>query len=120
MKISNFNSAFNGNSQFGKTVKGSEPAPDYKPAYRKASGGEDFLEISDEAVKRHKEATILSFEDGRRRKDIHDAGVLINSLIVNDINRVESISDMIANGGYDFNDVKIIGETAERIIGFIG
>jgi len=120
MKISNFNKAFQGNNQFGKTVKGSEPAPDYKPAFRKASGGEDFLEISDEAVKRHKEAKILSFEDGRRKREAVNTKILIEGSISRDITTVGRIKDMIENDRYDFNDIKILGETAERVMGFIG
>jgi len=115
MKITNLNTGFNGNNQYGKSVRGSEPMPNHTPGYRKASGGEDFLEISDEAVKRHKEAKILNFEDGRRRKEIRDAGVIINSLIISDVSKVERIRDMIVNNGYDFNDGKILGETAERV-----
>ena len=117
MKIANLNTGFNGNNQYGKSVRGSEPMPNHTPGYRKASGGEDFLEISDEAMKKHREAKILSFEDGRRRKEVRDAGVIINSLIISDVSKVGRISDMIVNDCYDFNDGKILGETAERVIG---
>jgi len=116
MKITNFNTGLKWNNQHEKASAGSGQRPDNTPVYRKASGGEDFLEISDEAVKRHKEAKILSFEDGRRRKEVRDAAVIINSLIISDGIKVERIRDMIADNRYDFNDVKILGETAERII----
>lgn len=120
MKITNLNTGFHGNSQFGKTVKGSEHTPDYKPAYRKASGGEDFLEISDEALKRHKEARILSFEDGRLKKEVREIEVMIAETVLPDNTKAGRIKDMISSNNYDFNDGKILKEAAERVIAFIG
>ena len=120
MKISNFNTGLKWNNQYGKTSGGSASSPDHTPAFRKASGGEDFLEISDEAVKRHEEAKILSFEDGRRKKETRDAVIIIEESKSRDITTAGRIKDMIENDSYDFNDARILGETAERIMGFIG
>jgi len=120
MKISNFNTGLKWNNQYGKTSGGSASAPDHTPAFRKASGGEDFLEISDEAAKRHKEAKILSFEDGRRKREAREAGALIDNIILADKTKAGRIKDMISNDKYDFNDAAVISETAERIIEFIG
>lgn len=120
MKISNFNTGLKWNNQYGNASGGSASSTDNTPAFRKASGGEDFLEISDEAVKRHKEAKILSFDDGRRKREAANTKILIEGSISRDITTVERIKDMIENDGYNFNDIKILGETAERIMGFIG
>jgi hypothetical protein len=120
MKISDFNTGLKWNNQYGKTSGSSASAPDHTPAFKKASGGEDFLEISDEAVKRHKEAKVLSFENGRRKREALNAKILIEDSISRDITTVGRIKDMIENDKYDFNDVKILGETAERVLGFIG
>ncbi len=116
MKIANLNTGFNGNNQYGKSVRGSEPMPNHTPGYRKASGGEDFLEISDEAVKRHKEAKILSFEEARLKKEAGYTEALTENSNLPDRTKTGRIRDMIANDKYNFNDGKVLGETAERVI----
>ncbi|HNX24739.1 MAG TPA: hypothetical protein PKG60_11885 [Spirochaetota bacterium] len=118
MKITNLNTGFRDNNQYGKKAGVSEPAPKYTPAYRKASGGEDFLEISDEAVKRHREARILSFEDGRRRKEAMNSEISADNTNLPDMAKAGRIKDMVINNKYDFNDAEILAETAERVIGF--
>jgi len=117
MKIANLNTGFNGNNQYGKSVRGSEPMPNHTPGFRKASGGEDFLEISDEAVKRHKEAKILNFEESRRKKEAKETAAFTENMNLTDRAKTGRIKDMIADDKYNFNDPEILGETAERVIG---
>jgi hypothetical protein len=119
MKISDFNTGLKWNNRYGKTPGGSGTAPDYTPVFRKASGGEDFLEISDEAVKRFKEAKILSYEDGRKKRDARESEVTASEINLKGMTRAERIMDLISNDRYDFNDIKILGETAERVMSFI-
>ena len=114
MKITNLNNAHRGNNKYGKTVRGSEPVLSYK----RASGGEDFLEISDEAFRLYTESRVLNFEEGRRKKEAREAVISAGDLITRDKNSAARIIDMINTNNYDFNNAEIISETAERVIGF--
>jgi hypothetical protein len=116
MKISNLNTDLRWNNQNGKTHRGSEPMPDYKPAYRKASGGADFLEISDEALKRHKESKVLSFEEGRLKKEAENNKSITDNTNLPDTAKSDRIKNMIDHNRYDFNSNEILAETAERMI----
>ncbi|PKL15090.1 MAG: hypothetical protein CVV49_21975 [Spirochaetae bacterium HGW-Spirochaetae-5] len=120
MKISNLNADLRWNNQNGKTSRGSEIMPEHNPAYRKASGGEDFLEISDEALKRHKEAKILSFEEGRRKKEADNNRSLTENTNLSAAAKSDRIKDMIAGNRYDFNNNDILAETADMVLTFLG
>ncbi len=87
---------------------------DPHPAYKKASGGEDFLNISPEAEKKFHEAEIISLAEFRAGKGITD-GFSGDSGEA----RAAKIKKQIADGVYNFDSEKIVSETAELLVGFM-
>jgi hypothetical protein len=120
MKITNFNTGFNSSNQNGKSVRGSEPVSNHTPVFKKASGGEDFIDISREAVMKHREAKILNFTEALIKKETAKPGLKPVSLTDNKQNNTHNIVEMVQTGRYNFDDASVLSETAERLLAFLG
>lgn len=120
MKITNFNTQSGWNKQSGKREIAAGNEPVRKPVFRKASGGEDYLEISREAAERHMETKILSFTEARLKKMAHNAEHLSDNSRSGNSTAAGITREMINSDKYDFNSHEVLAGTAERILGLIG
>ncbi len=120
MKITNFNTGFNSNNQYGKSVKESEPMPKHTPGLKKASGGEDFIEISREAVMKHREAKIVNFTEALIKREAVKPENRLEDLKNDILEKASHVKEMTAAGRYNFDDESVLSETAERLLAFLG
>lgn len=84
------------------------------PVYRRASGGEDFLDISAEAERKYRAAEVISLAEYRLKKE--NIGADGKSLSEN---RAAEVKTLIKDGSYDFDSAGVLEETSERLAGFL-
>jgi anti-sigma28 factor (negative regulator of flagellin synthesis) len=80
-------------------------------SYKRASGGEDFLDISQEALTRYTKAQIVDMADQRIKKEAAEYISGLNS----DNKKAAEIKALIASGGYSFDRYDLLAETAEAL-----
>jgi hypothetical protein len=119
MKITNFNTGFNSSNQYGKPVRGSEPVSNQTPVFKKASGGEDFIEISREAVMKHREGKILNFTEALIKKEAAKSENGAENQTDSKTKKNSYIMETIRTDRYNFDDESALSETAERLLAFL-